>query len=55
MARNNKDAVRSLLTCAKCNRELRLFGIESESTARDLYTYECTNCGGLEVRGISVK
>jgi len=47
--------VKSLLECPKCKLELRLFGIESESVERDLYTFECTKCGGLEVRGIQVK
>jgi hypothetical protein len=34
---------------------LRLFGIETESAKRELYTFECTKCGGLEVRGVGVK
>jgi hypothetical protein len=46
--------VKSLLTCPKCKLELRLLGIESESIDRDLYTFECTKCGALEVRGVKV-
>jgi len=50
-----KTAVKSLLTCRKCKLELCLFGIESENGRRDLYTFECTKCGALEVRGVKVK
>ena len=32
-----------------------MFGIESESDKRDLYTFECVACGGLEARGVLVK
>ncbi len=55
MSHSTGNPVKSLLTCPKCKVELRLCGIESESTARNLYTYVCTKCGGLEVRGVSVK
>lgn len=47
--------VRSLLTCRQCKLELRLFGIETETAERELYTFECTKCGRLEVRGVKVK
>lgn len=50
-----RTRVKSLLTCPVCKLELRLFGIESETAARDLYTFECTKCHGLEVRGVKVK
>jgi hypothetical protein len=33
---------------------MRLFGIEAESPVRDLYTFECPKCLGLEVRGVLV-
>jgi hypothetical protein len=46
--------VKALLLCPKCSREMRLFGIERESERRDLYTFECAACGGLEVRGVLV-
>lgn len=49
------EFVKSLLTCPECDLELRLFGIEAESDSRDLYTFECTNCGRIEVRGIKLK
>jgi hypothetical protein len=39
----------------KCQLELRLVGTETESASRDLYTFECTKCGNLEVRGVKVK
>jgi hypothetical protein len=54
MAQDHKS-VKSLLTCSKCKLELRLFGIESETADRDLYTFECSKCGDLEVRGVKVK
>jgi len=47
--------VKSLLTCRECKLELRLFGIETETAERELYTFECTKCGHLEVRGVKVK
>jgi hypothetical protein len=50
-----KAVVKSLLTCPKCKIELRLFGIECESVTRDLYTFDCTKCGKIEVRGVKVK
>lgn len=50
-----KTLVKSLLTCPGCKIEFRLFGIETETVERDLYTFECTKCGRLEVRGVNVK
>jgi Zn-finger nucleic acid-binding protein len=41
-----------MLLCPKCKIEMHLLGIESESDKRDLYTFECSACGGLEVRGL---
>ena len=32
---------------------MRLLGIESETAARDLCTFECARCGRLEVRGVT--
>jgi hypothetical protein len=45
---------KALLLCPNCNVEMCLFGIEADSAARDLYTFECSGCGGLEVRGVRV-
>ena len=44
-----------LLLCPVCNIEMCLFGIEWESDTRDLYTFECVACSGLEVRSVQVK
>jgi len=30
---------------------MRLFGVEQETDIRDLFTFQCDNCGRLEVRG----
>ena len=49
-----KAPIAPLLLCSQCNTEMRLFGIEPESDKRDLYTFECVACGGLEVRGVQV-
>jgi hypothetical protein len=46
--------VKPLLRCPNCRREMRLFGIERESEKRELYSFECAVCGGLEVRGVLV-
>jgi hypothetical protein len=39
----------------KCNVEMCLFGIEAERDKRDRYTFECSACGGLEVRGARLR
>ena len=54
MARRKKP-VKSLLTCPKCKLELRLLGVETESASRDLYTFECSECGKLEARSVLVR
>ncbi len=57
VARSNslsKAPIRALLLCPHCNLEMVLFGVESETKTRDLYTFECNACGGLEVRGVGV-
>jgi hypothetical protein len=51
----SKASVEPLLLCPRCNIEMSLFGIESESDKRDLYTFECVACSGLEVRGVPRK
>jgi hypothetical protein len=51
----SKASMEPLLLCPLCNIEMCLFGIESESDQRDLYTFECVACNGLEVRGVQVK
>jgi hypothetical protein len=51
----SKASIQPLLLCPLCNIEMCLFGTESESDKRDLYTFECVACGGLEVRGVQVK
>jgi hypothetical protein len=43
-----------LILCPDCQIEMRLFGIESESGARDLYSFECDACGRIEARGVLV-
>ena len=50
----SEELIKALLLCLNCNVEMCLFGIEAESAARDLYTFECSACGGLEVRGVRV-
>jgi hypothetical protein len=54
MADDQNEAIKPLIVCPKCNREMRLFGIEPESDVRDLFTFECPNCSILEVRGVRV-
>jgi predicted RNA-binding Zn-ribbon protein involved in translation (DUF1610 family) len=43
-----------LMVCPACGTEMRLFGVESETPTRDLYTFECPNCGRIEARGVRV-
>jgi len=50
-----KGPARALLVCPHCNLEMSLFGVESETETRDLFTFECTACGVLEVRGVRVR
>ena len=47
-------AITSLMRCSKCDREMRLFGIEPLGLVRELYTFECDECGRLEVRGVRI-
>jgi hypothetical protein len=51
----SEEPTKALLLCPNCNVEMSLFGIETESDVRDLYTFECNACGGLEVRGVRVR
>ncbi len=48
------EPAKSLILCPDCDLEMRMFGIEPESEARDLYTFECVGCKRLEVRGVFV-
>ena len=50
----SKAPIKALLLCPLCNIEMRLFGIEPESDKRDLYTFECTTCDGIEAKGVLV-
>jgi hypothetical protein len=43
-----------LIECARCDLELRLLGVEAEKVGRDLYTFECTKCGHIEVRTVRI-
>ncbi|MFY9838631.1 MAG: hypothetical protein WAK55_19580 [Xanthobacteraceae bacterium] len=37
----SEQPIEALLLCPNCNVEMSLFGIEAESEARNLYTFEC--------------
>jgi hypothetical protein len=50
----SEESIKPLLLCPNCNVEMCLFGIEGESAFRDLYTFECSACDLLEVRGVQV-
>jgi hypothetical protein len=52
--RASTKPVKSLVACPICKREMRLLGIEPESDARDLFTFECTECTRFETRGVRV-
>jgi hypothetical protein len=41
--------------CPKCNQDMRLLGIEPSNDSGELFTFECTDCGHLEVMGAPVK
>jgi hypothetical protein len=45
-------AAKPLLLCPRCKLEMRLLGIEAEKAGRDLYTFECDNCGQIEIRTV---
>jgi len=47
--------IKSLMRCSKCDREMRLFGIEALGPVRELYTFECDHCGRLDVRGVRIR
>jgi hypothetical protein len=46
--------IEPLILCPDCEVEMRLFGTESESPIRDLYSFECIKCGRIEARGVLV-
>ena len=48
----SKTPIEPSLFCPLCNVEMRLFGIEAESKKRELYTFECVTCGGIEVKAV---
>jgi len=50
----SEEPIAALLLCPNFNIEMCLFGIEAGSAARELYTFECSACAGLEVRGVRV-
>jgi hypothetical protein len=47
--------VEPLLLRPKCNVEMCSFGIKAERDKRDRYTFECSACGGLGVRGARLR
>lgn len=50
--RTTKNALQlALPRCPKCSQDMRLLGIEG-GDASDLFTFECTVCGHLEVMGV---
>lgn len=52
-----RETVDALLSCPRCGREMCLFGIEPDPEAekRELYTFECDQCGAIEVRGVRLR
>jgi len=51
---DHDPGIPSLMRCTTCDREMRLFGIEPLTPTRDLYTFECDQCGHIEVRGVRI-
>ena len=47
-----KPAAEPLLLCPRCKLEMRLLGIEPDESDYDLFTFECTKCGRIEVRRV---
>ncbi len=43
-----------LILCPHCKLELFLVGTEPESPGRDVFTFECPKCHGVEARGVAV-
>jgi len=46
--------IEPLILCPKCKVDMPLFGIETESSIRDLYSFECLRCGRIEARRVLV-
>lgn len=46
--------IETLMRCQRCNREMRLLGIEPFEPTRELYTFECDRCGLTQVRGVRI-
>lgn len=51
---NYDSKIEALVRCPKCDREMRLFGVEKLNESRDLYTFECDKCGYLQTRGVRI-
>jgi predicted nucleic acid-binding Zn ribbon protein len=41
-----------LIFCPRCGAEMRLIGVEDESNTRDIFTFECDDCGQIEARSV---
>ena len=56
MGKRSEDAngVYPLVQCPKCNLRMRLSGIEPEKPGRDLFTFECSGCGRVEVMAVPI-
>ena len=50
----DSDRVYPLILCAKCGLRMRLFATEPERPGRDLFTFECSACGEVEVRTVNI-
>jgi hypothetical protein len=44
-----------LMVCPTCKVEMRLFGIEADVPNRDLFTFECNECGLVEAQSAAVR
>ena len=54
-SRTAKNALQlALPRCPKCSHDMRLLGIEG-GDASELFTFECGDCGHLEVMGVPVE
>jgi hypothetical protein len=51
---SNAFQTEPLILCPDCKSEMHLFGLEAETEERDLFTFECPNCGRLEARSALV-
>jgi len=41
--------------CAQCGAQMRLFGIEGDSSGSNIYSFECPKCGHVDAESVPTR